>query len=129
MKNSRYPYVIAGLAVIVGFIVYLLFNFGVFTLIGELPFFITTVVIGAVSLISWKFVRPKKDISFCGCGALSAFGAFGTTLLSLLLSLVAAPTGTVFFIGMGVLFFFIVLMLGGTMCYLYNSNACGCQCD
>lgn len=132
MKNSSFSYIVFGIALIVGFIVYSLFAADIFAVTSTFTIFITIAVIAAIFVAILLGARIKNQDSFCNCGSLALFGGLGTILLSIILALVADPSGTVFFIAVAVLFFLFVLLLGGTGCYLYNANNCGscstCSC-
>ena len=131
MKNPRLSYIVFGIALIVGFIVYSLFSVELLTVTTPLAFFLVTAVIATAILAVFLTIRTKKKEVFCNCGILTIVGAAVTAVLSLILSLVAIPTGTIFFIVVAILFFFIVLLFGGIVCYLYNSNECydNCRCQ
>ncbi len=128
MKNSRLSYIVFGIALIVGFIVYSLFAAGVLAVTATLPIFITIAAIATVFVAVLLGTRTKSQDSFCNCGLLALLGGLGTILLSVILALVAVPSGTIFFIAVAVLLFLFVLLIGGIACYLYNANSCGYNC-
>ena len=129
MKNSRFSYIVFGIALIVGFIVYSLFAACVLAVTSTLPIFITLAVIATVFVAVLLGTRAKDKDIFCNCGLLALFGGFGTILLSIILALVVVPSGTIFFIAVAILFFLFVLLLGGIGCYLYNANSCRRDCS
>lgn len=134
-KSVKYCCIVVVLAILVAIYTFVLINSGFIFINPETSvlFYFTAITISTALLISLMRMqcsygnRIKND--YCYCGYLATIGATGTILLAFLTSLSECGCDFQFYAGIALLFFFIVLMLGGIVCLLYTLNTCHHECS
>ncbi len=125
-NNVKYCCLILALALIVGFIVYILAAGGLIVINFTLPIF---TVASAISLIAVTVLAVfsaskshKLNEAFCCCGNMSLIGGVVLVIISILSTLI--PIGIVFNIAVGIIFFLLIVQLGGIWCFLQAYAGC-----
>lgn len=136
MKRSvKYCCIIVIIGILLGIYTFILFNSGFIYINPDSfgSFYFTLIVTSAALLITLMKLqlsncegRMKK--AYCCCGNLAAIGAVGTIILAFLTSLSECGCDFQFYAGVSLIFFFLVLMLGGIVCFLYTLNGCHSEC-
>lgn len=120
------------LAILAGITAFLFALIGIFCFDCVRTFLIAAFALGNAVLIAYLVALVLADKtrllreSFCCCGNMAIWGCLGllfTCAFSLLL-LIESFT-LLLDIALGLIFFFLVLLLGGTWCFIYNYNHCG----
>lgn len=136
MKRSvKYCCIVVVIAILLGIYTFILINSGLIFINPDNfgSFNITLIATSASLLIALMLLhlsncegRIKK--AYCNCGNLAAIGATGTIILSFLTSLSECGCDFQFYAGVALIFFFLTLMLGGIVCFLYTLNGCHNEC-
>lgn len=135
MKRSiKYCCIVVLIAILVGIFTFFLLSRGtVSTNRGNFSFFNFTLIASAVALFITMLKIGSSNCehirnAYCNCGNLALIGMSGTIVLAFLTGLCDCGKDNLYDIEMAFLFFFLVLMLGGIVSFLYILNGCHHQC-
>ena len=137
MKNAtKFCIITIVVGMLLAFTIFTLFANGILTLANPSLFFIVLIAFACIILaamlagsLAAKNEARLREAYYC-CGNLAVTGGTCLTLAAFLTFLSPVSTGIGFAIGMAVCFFFLVLLLGGILCFLhsyfsYRSPSCG----
>ncbi|NCC55304.1 MAG: hypothetical protein EOM11_07480 [Erysipelotrichia bacterium] len=135
MKRSvKYCCIVVIIAILLAIFTFILFNTGILMVNPEsfafFYFLLTLIAIALLITLMKMQSNPcdKMKKAYCCCGHLASIGTVGSIILALLTSLSSYDSDFMLYAGIALSFFFLVLMLGGVVCFLYTLNGCHSEC-
>ena len=126
MKNAtKFCIITIVIGMLLAFTIFTLFANGLLSLDTSSPFFILLILFAGALLVSLLIGslsaknEPRLREAYSCCGNLATTGGTCLILAAFLTSLSPVFNGVLFALGIAICFFFLVLLLGGILCFLH----------